>query len=211
MTRVRVLLADDHALLREGLRGLLEAAGFAVVGEAGNGRDALQLALELVPDVVLMDLGMPDMNGIEATALLRERVPRARVIVLSMHADAEHVHRALQAGAAGYLLKESVAAEVIDAVRAVRVGRLHVSEALAGAARSARLRPAGPLESLSQREREVLQLVVEGHTSATIAQRMHLSPKTIETYRSRLMQKLGVRDLPALVKFAVLHGITPPG
>lgn len=210
MKPIRVLLADDHVLMREGLRGLLAAAGIEVVAEAGTGREALARAAEVDPDLVLMDVAMPDMNGIEAAAQLRGRAPRARVIVISMFGDAEHVHRALEAGAAGYLLKDSAAAELIAAVREVHAGRRYFSDAVSERVRSFAASRPGPLASLSVREREVLQAVVEGKTSAQIAAQMHLSPKTVETYRSRLMRKLGVEDLAALVKFAVQHGITPP-
>jgi DNA-binding NarL/FixJ family response regulator len=204
-----VLLADDHALLREGLRALLSSVGdFEVIAEVADGREAVRRSLELAPDIVVMDVAMPGMNGIEATAELRARLPGTRVIALSMHADAEHVHRALEAGAAGYLLKESAAAEVIAAVRAVHVGRTYLSAPIRAYAR--RQGASGPLASLSARERQVLQLVVEGRTSAEIAATLHLSPKSVDTYRSRLMRKLGVEDLPALVKFAIRHGVTPP-
>lgn len=210
MKRIRVLLADDHAVLREGLRALLSSKGdIEVVAEVANGREAVRRALELAPEVVLMDIGMPDMNGVEATALLLAKLPDVRVIALSMHGDAEHVQRALQAGAAGYLLKESAAAEVVAAVRAVHVGKQYLSaEVMRHARRRAGART--PLESLSARERQVLQLVVEGRTSAEIGEALHLSRKSVDTYRSRLMRKLGVEDLPALVKFAIQHGITPP-
>ena len=210
MKPIRVLLADDHALLREGLRALLSSIeDVEIVAEVANGREAVRRALELVPDVVLMDIGMPDMNGVEATAQLVAKLPSVRIIVLSMHGDAEHVQRALKGGAAGYLLKESAAAEVVAAVRAVHLGREYFSPAVV---RHARRRAAGtPLERLSSRERQVLQLVAEGRTSAEIAALVHLSPKSIDTYRSRLMRKLGVPDLAALVKFAVRHGLTPPG
>ena len=210
MKPIRVLLADDHALLREGLRALLSSIeDVEIVAEVANGREAVRRALELVPDVVLMDIGMPDMNGVEATAQLVAKLPSVRIIVLSMHGDAEHVQRALKGGAAGYLLKESAAAEVVAAVRAVHLGREYFSPAVV---RHARRRAAGtPLERLSSRERQVLQLVAEGRTSAEIAALVHLSPKSIDTYRSRLMRKLGVEDIAALVKFAIRHGITPPG
>ena len=210
MKPIRVLLADDHAMLREGLRALLSSMGdIEVVAEVANGREAVRRALELAPQVVLMDIGMPDMNGVEATALLLAKLPGVRVIALSMHGDAEHVQRALQAGAAGYLLKESAAAEVVAAVRAVHAGRRYLSIAVMPHARR-RAGTTTPLASLSARERQVLQLVVEGRTSAEIGAALHLSRKTVDTYRSRLMRKLGVEDLPALVKFAIQHGITPP-
>jgi DNA-binding NarL/FixJ family response regulator len=207
---IRVLLADDHAVVRDGLRSLLQAAGIEVVGAVGGGREAVRLALELRPDVALIDIAMPDMNGIEAARLLRERWPDARIVVLSMHANAEHVHRALAAGAAGYVLKESAGADVVAAVRAVHAGKRYLSAPLAQLEHDAAVRAdaAGPLARLSARERQVLQLVAEGHSSAAIAARVHLSPKTVETYRSRVMKKLGVRDTAALVKFAIQHGIT---
>jgi DNA-binding NarL/FixJ family response regulator len=209
--KTRVLLADDHALMREGLKALLlETDDIEIVGEAGNGRAAVRAVAELNPDVVLMDISMPDLNGIEALRWIEARHPGARVVMLSMHSNAEHVHQALAAGASGYLLKESAAAEVVAAVRAVQGGRRYLSEAirhLEGDTQS-RSDGAGPLDSLSARERQVLQLVVEGRSSAEIARMVHLSPKTVETYRSRLMKKLGVADVTELVKFAVRHGVT---
>jgi DNA-binding NarL/FixJ family response regulator len=208
---LRVLLADDHAVMREGLQTLIEAGGDAiVVATAANGREAVAAALRLQPDVVVMDISMPELNGIEATQAIRERCPRTGVVVLSMHSNREHVHRAFAAGALGYVLKEAAGAEVVAAVRAAAAGRRYVSRAVDDPPAAAGARGAGPLASLSPREREVLQLVVEGRSSAEIARRIHLSPKTVDTYRSRLMKKLGVADLPALVKFALRHGLTPP-
>jgi DNA-binding NarL/FixJ family response regulator len=208
---IRVLLADDHAVLRDGLKALLEAEGFDVIGAVSNGRDAVRSAIDLKPDVVVMDITMPDLNGIEAVALLRDKQPGVRVVMLSMHSSSEHVYRALDAGAAGYLLKESAGEEIAAALRTVCSGRHYVSRALEAtghhaAARSER--DSSPIDSLSARERQVLQLVVEGHSSNEIAGIVHLSPKSVDTYRSRLMKKLGVTDVPALVKFAVRHGLT---
>lgn len=211
---IRVLLADDHAVLRDGLRALLEAPpGISVCGTAGNGRDAVRMAAELEPDVVIMDVTMPDMNGIEATLLLHRKHPLIRVVMLSMHSSAEHVHRALAAGAAGYLLKESAGDEIVTAVHAVHAGRQYLSRLLPALERRSASRESdiSPLASLSTRERQVLQLVVEGRSSAEIAKLVHLSPKTVETYRSRLMKKLGVTDVTGLVKFAIRHGLTPAG
>lgn len=208
--KIRVLLADDHALLREGLKALLGAnADIEVVAEAADGRAALRLVREHAPDVALLDLAMPELNGIEAARLVAEKHPATRSVILSMHSTSEHVFRALAAGAAGYLLKESAAGEVAAAVRAVHAGRRYLSRALA--AYDPDTSGPGPLESLSARERQVLQLVVEGHSSAAIAERVHLSPKSVESYRSRLMKKLGVADVVGLVKFAVQHGLTPLG
>lgn len=204
---ISVLVADDHVVMRDGLKAVLEAAGMRVVAQAGDGREAVRRAIETAPDVVLLDIAMPGLNGIEAAALLREKCPGARVIMLSMHSSSEHVHRALDAGAAGYLLKESAAAEIVSAVKTVHAGRQYLSPAVASFERGAE---ASPLARLSARERQVLQLVVEGRSSAEIAVLVHLSPKSVESYRSRLMKKLGVADVPALVKFALLHGLTPP-
>ena len=204
---IKVLVVDDHAVMRSGLQSVLEAAGMQVVAQAADGREAVRRAAETQPDVVILDIAMPGLNGIEAAALLREKCPAARVIMLSMHSTSEYVHRALGAGAAGYLLKDSAAGEIVAAVRAVRAGKQFLSAAVAGFER--RTGPS-PLERLSARERQVLQLVVEGRTSAEIAKIVHLSPKSVESYRSRLMRKLGVSDVPALVKFALLHGLTPP-
>ena len=209
---LKVLLVDDHAVMREGLAALLSRAGIDVIGTASNGREAVRLARELVPDAVVMDISMPDLNGIEAARQIRVRAPSVRVVMLSMHASREHVHQALAAGADGYVLKESAAAEVATAVRAVAAGRRYLSPSIEAAMLEAGGSAArGPVESLSTRERQVLQLVVEGGSSAEIARTVHLSPKTVETYRSRLMKKLGVANVTALVKFAVQHGLTPPG
>jgi len=209
---IRVLLADDHALMREGLCALLATTpDIEVVGEVGTGREAESRILELTPDVVLMDIAMPDLNGIEAARLIHAKCPAVRIVMLSMHASAEYVYRAFEAGASGYLLKEAAVEEVIAAVRTVHEGRRYLSPAVAesvpdlssGHARS-------PVDSLSARERQVLQLVVEGKTSKEIARMINLSPKSVQTYRSRLMLKLGVNDVPSLVKFALEHGLTPP-
>jgi DNA-binding NarL/FixJ family response regulator len=208
---IRVLLADDHTLLREGLRALLSAhPGIVVVAGVGDGREALRRTEELKPDVLVMDVSMPGLNGIEAAHLIRARCPQTQVVMLSMHSSTEHVFRALRAGALGYVLKESAATEVIAAVQAVHAGQRYLSPALRDAAATDSAGRAGPLESLSARERQVLQLVVEGKSSAEIARIVHLSPKTVETYRSRLMKKLGVADVTSLVKFAIQHGLTPP-
>ena len=209
---IRVLLADDHTLMREGLRALLAtAADIDVVGEVRTGREAERQVLQLGPDVVLMDISMPDLNGIEAARLIHVKCPAVRIVMLSMHATAEYVYRAFEAGACGYLLKESAVEEVIAAVRTVHGGRRYLSPALAESVPDSAFGYArGPVDSLSTRERQVLQLVVEGKTSGEIADLIHLSPKSVQTYRSRLMLKLGVRDLPALVKFALEHGLTSP-
>ena len=209
---IRVLIADDHTIVRDGLRALLEAErDIQVVGDAADGRDVVRQAAQLCPDVALVDIAMPELNGIEASRQIREACPSAQVIILSMHSTAEHIFQALQAGARGYLLKESAGKEVIAAIRAVHAGQRYLSQKISDQALDdyARQREPGPLARLSPREREILQLVVEGKSSAEIAALLSLSPKTVETYRSRMMDKLGVGDLPGLVKFAIQHGLTP--
>jgi DNA-binding NarL/FixJ family response regulator len=212
-----VFLADDHAVVRDGLHALLSAEGdIEVVGTAANGRDAVRRVAELGPDVAVVDVVMPDLGGIEATRQMREASPSTQVVILSMHASEEYVLRALQAGARGYLLKETAGEEVIDAVRAVHAGQRYLSEGIADRLIDGYLdlygesEAGGALAALSPRELEVLQLVVEGKTSPEIAPILSLSPKTIETYRSRLMRKLDIDNVPDLVKFAIKHGLTPP-
>jgi DNA-binding NarL/FixJ family response regulator len=215
---ITILLADDHAVVRDVLKALLrQHQDLLVVGEADTGTAAVRQVREIQPDVVVMDITMPEMNGIEATAEIRRTSPATHVVMLSVHATSEHVFRALKAGATGYVLKESAGQEVVEAVRAVHAGRRHLSLPVqhlveggavgdtAGGARDDR----SPIERLSAREREVLQFVVEGWSSVDIGARLSLSPKTVETYRSRVMTKLGIHDLPGLVRFAITHGITP--
>jgi DNA-binding NarL/FixJ family response regulator len=209
---ITVLIADDHAVIRDGLRLLLEGqADLRVVGQVADGREAVREALRLQPDVVIMDLAMPLLNGIDATTLILEKCEATRVVILSMHSTVEHVYRALQAGATGYLRKESAGSEVVDAVRAVHAGRRYLSQKITETVVDEYIRKRAvesPLESLSMREREILQLIVEGHSGVDIARLLSLSPKTVDTYRSRMMAKLGVADLASLVKFAIQHGLT---
>ena len=205
----RVLLADDHAMMREGLSVLLTGAGMEIVGSVANGRDAVRLASTTAPDAVLMDLTMPEMNGIQATREICSRSPAAKVVMLSMHANREHVYQAMKAGAMGYVLKDAASAELVEAVRAVCAGRRYVSSAIGPLLEFSG--HSGPLDSLSTRECQVLQLVVEGRTSGEIAHAINLSKTSVDTYRSRLMKKLGVSDIASLVKLAVQHGLTPPG
>ncbi|WP_215907675.1 response regulator [Geomesophilobacter sediminis] len=214
---IKILVADDHAIIREGLKLILEnREDMIVIGEARDGGEAVEKAATLHPQVIVMDLAMPGMNGIEATRLIHGRSPEVMIIILSMHHSKAHIVQALRAGARGYLLKESAGEELVQAIRGVVRGELYYGEGVeapaAGQEGTGRGRASGnPLESLSPRELEVLQLVVEGRTSAEIGEMLSLSPKTVETYRSRLMLKLGINNLPALVKFAILHRIIPVG
>jgi DNA-binding NarL/FixJ family response regulator len=209
---IRVLLVDDHQVVRDGLRVLLEAeSDMEVIGGAGNGLEAVRKVHELHPDVVVMDLAMPELNGTEATAQIHDVCPATEVLVLSMHSTAEHIFRAFQAGAQGYVLKESAGPEVVAAVRAVHAGKRYLSQKIAGTVVDDYIRErraATPLESLSRRERQILQLISEGKSTAETAKALFLSPKTVETYRSRMMHKLGVDNFAALVRFAIQHGVT---
>lgn len=208
--RIRVLIADDHALIRDGLRSLLAAQpDIEVVSAAANGREAVREVQRLEPSVVLMDITMPELNGIEATRQIADRCPSVKVIILSVHATVEHYYQAARAGARGYLLKESATEEVAAAIRSVHVGKRFVSTRIAESFQT-RLRAASasPIDSLSRREREILQLVAEGQSSAAIATLISISPKSVDTYRSRLMQKLGLHGLCDMVKFAIRHGLT---
>jgi DNA-binding NarL/FixJ family response regulator len=209
---IKVLLADDHPVVRDGLRALLEAqSDIVVVGDVANGREALREVGKLEPDVIVMDIAMPDLNGIEATVQMQDVCPSTKILILSMHSTTEHIFRALKAGARGYLLKDSAGAEVVEAVRVVNAGRRYLSHKIAATAIDdyiAERDRTSPLESLSRRERQILQLIAEGKSSTEIGKMLFLSPKTVDTYRSRMMHKLGIGDLPNLVKFAIQHGIT---
>lgn len=212
---ISVFLADDHGILRDGLRMLLEAQrDICVVGEAEEGRQAVSGILSSKPDIVLMDITMPELNGIEATRQIQEELPAIKVVILSVHGDSEHVYRAFQAGARGYMLKESAGSEVVEAVRTVYAGRRYLSKKLTEAGLDEYIyerQSRSPIDQLSGREREVFQLTVEGNTSAAIAEKLALSPKTVDTYRSRVMEKLGVDDITGLVRYAIRHGLTPLG
>jgi DNA-binding NarL/FixJ family response regulator len=211
---IRLLLADDHSVLRDGLNALLEAQdGMTVVGHAQDGREAVRKVIELKPDVAIMDIVMPELDGIEATRLLRRSSPLTQVVILSMYSTTEHIFRALQAGAKGYLLKESAGAELVAAVRSVHGGKRYMSQKITETVVDDYIRghlATGPLDRLSNRERQILQLVAEGKSTADIAQTLFLSPKTVDTYRSRLMQKLEIDSFAGLVKFAITCGLTPP-
>lgn len=214
MKPLRVILADDHALVRAGLRALLERLdGVEVVAEADDGRVAVALARQHRPDVVCMDIGMPGLNGVDATAQLGQQCPDVRVLMLSMHKNEEYVSHALQAGAAGYLLKDAAPAELDVALQAVARGDVYLSPAVShhvvsGYVQRVRAPAGGPLVSrLTQRQREVLQLIAEGRTTKQIAATLHLSPKTVETHRRQVMERLAVHDIAGLVRYAVRVGL----
>jgi DNA-binding NarL/FixJ family response regulator len=212
---ISIVLADDHRIVREGLRALLERhEDLKVTGEAADGHEAVRLAQTLKPDVIIMDISMPVLNGIEATQQVLGVSPSTRVIILSMYSTSEHIFRAFKAGAQGYLLKESAGADVVNAVRAVREGKRYLTEKIADAIlddfihQRSLAESESPVSRLSARERHILQLVVEGKSSSEIGSQLFISPKTVETYRSRIMHKLSINDVPGLVKFALQHGLT---
>lgn len=209
---IKVLLADDHAVVRDGLRLLLEAQrDIRVIGEASDGLQAVREAERCRPDVVIMDIAMPKLNGINALIRVREVSPMTKVLILSMYASQEHIRRGLEAGADGYLLKESAGQEVVNAVRALHAGDRYLSPRVTNMLvdEYVHFTPVmkDSLSLLSSREQEVLQLVAEGKSSVKIAEMLCLSLKTVGTYRGRIMDKLQIHDVPGLVKFAIQHGL----
>jgi len=213
---ITVLLADDHAVVRDGLRSMMQAQDdIEVISDAANGHDAVGQAAQLRPDVAIVDIAMPGLNGIDVTRKILKVCPSTKVIILSMYSATEHILQALQAGALGYVLKESAGVEVISAIRAVHDGNRYLSKKILESViddylyQSKIARAESPLARLSIREREILQLVVEGKSSAEIAQILYISSKTVDTHRSRLMKKLDISDLVGLIKFSIQHGLTP--
>jgi len=216
---MRIVLADDHHLVRAGIRALLEALpGVQVVAEAGDGHEALRRLLELKPDVALVDIGMPGLNGLEIVARVARDAPTVRLVILSMHGDPAHVAQALRAGARGYLLKDSAAEELSIALHAVLGGEIylsprvsrHVVEGFLARDTPAESDSAEPGAALTPRQREILQLVAEGRSTKEIAQLLGLSAKTVETHRSQIMERLGIHDLAGLVRYAVRTGLVAP-
>ncbi len=207
--KIRILLVDDHRMVRQGFRMILEAQeDMEVIGEAGNGHDAVEMARNLKPDVVVMDVTMPGLNGIEAARRIREAEPLVRVLALSVHRDGVYVREIVRAGAEGYILKESADSELIAAVRAVAAGNSYLSPEVAGAVlKDYRKHATNPLDLLSSREREVLQSIAEGKTNKEIATNLSLSVYTVDGHRTRIMEKLGLHSIGELVRFAVRNGL----
>jgi two-component system, NarL family, response regulator NreC len=211
---IRVLLADDHAVLRAGLRALLSAEpDLEVVGEAGDGEEAVALAERLKPDVVVMDITMPRMDGLQATRRITDRLPDTRVLVLTMHAEDQYLFRVIEAGGSGYVLKRSADAELMNAIRAVQRGEAYLYPSAMRTLLEAYRRGDRSTETpttLTDREEEVLKLTAEGYSNTEIAQRIYLSPKTVDTYRQRIMEKLGLHHRAELVRYALDRGLLRP-
>jgi DNA-binding NarL/FixJ family response regulator len=214
--KIDVLIADDHQIVREGLRSLLaQEPGIRVVGEAAEGRTTLRLARELAPDVIIMDVAMPDLNGIEATRQIVAEFPAIRILALSMHDDRRFVLKMLKAGAKGYLLKDCAFKDLVKAIRVVVANRIYLGSEVADILAqdylaSATSKESSALQTPSPREREVLQLLAEGGSSHRIAESLHISIKTVETHRAQLMAKLKVRSVAELTKYAIREGLTAP-
>jgi len=213
MSDIRVLLVDDHLLVRMGMRTLLNAVpGITVIGDTGDGRSALESVATLAPNIVLMDISMPELNGLEATTRIAKDYPLSRVIILSMHAHEEYVLQALRAGAAGYLVKNAAPEELELAIRAVARGETYLSPAISRHVVEELLgggnKSANPVDALTPRQREILQLIAEGQSTKQIAATLSVSIKTIESHRAQLMERLDIRDVAGLVRFAIRHGVT---
>jgi DNA-binding NarL/FixJ family response regulator len=212
MARARVLLADDHPILRQGLVGILNASGeVEVVAEAGDGNEAVEKAIATRPDIVVLDISMPRLNGLEAARRIHKALPGTRVLVLTMHEDEEYVLKMVRAGVSGYLVKDGAASELVAAVRALRAGKGYfgpqASKALSEVYQEARPFPEDPYGRLTDREREVFQLLVEGRTNAQVAEILFISAKTVDNHRTHLMEKLGVHNTAELLRYAAKHGL----
>jgi len=215
MSRLRVVIVEDHALVRAGMRALLQKLdGIEVVSDVGDGWEAVNAVQRDAPDLVLMDIAMPGLNGLDATSRIVKESPATRVILLSMHANEEYLQQALQAGASGYLLKGAELVELEMAIRTVGRGEAYLTPAVAKFAieayREKSEGPSSPLAKLTMRQREILQLIAEGQTTKDIARRLNLSVKTVETHRAQLMERLDIHDVPGLVRFAIRVGLIEP-
>jgi DNA-binding NarL/FixJ family response regulator len=209
-SEIRILLAEDHTLVRAGIRSLLDRiGGMTVVAEASDGTEAVRLARKHQPQLVVMDIGMAGLNGLEATRRIRSDNPEARILILSMHANEQYVHQALQAGASGYLLKDAATEELELAIQAAFRGQTYLSPRISRQLVEDYLKhgEANPADQLTPRQREILQLIAEGRSTRAIAERLHVSIKTVETHRAQLMDRLDIHDVPGLVRFAIRSGV----
>jgi DNA-binding NarL/FixJ family response regulator len=208
---IRILLADDHSVVRQGFRMILsQHADLTVVGEATNGQEALEKALELKPDVTVLDIAMPGVNGVEAARLIRQNVPECRILVLSMYKDAPYVRETLRAGAKGYLLKDSIDEDLVKAVRAVARGEGFLSPAISATVLDDyQKHVSDPLDQITPRERQLLQMLAEGKTSKDIATELNISVYTVDAHRGRIMKKLQLRSIGDLIRFALQRGLIP--
>jgi DNA-binding NarL/FixJ family response regulator len=208
---IQILFADDHIMVRQVVRALLEQAGMAVLGEASDGQEALQIADAQPPDVALLDITMPHLNGLETARRLRDACPQTKMIMLTAHTEDSYVLEAVQAGAVGYVVKTQATRDLVQAIRDVLQGGMYLSPRVSHTVVTAYLRHADlPPDPLTSREREVLQLIAEGETTKEIAWRLELSTKTVESHRSRLMHKLDIHDTATLVRYAIRRGLAHP-
>ena len=217
MGKIRVLLAEDHTIVRKGLRALLEdEPGMEVVGEAGTGREVVEKAEQLLPDVVLMDITMPDLNGLEATRRIKKRLPEIEVLVLTVHTNEEYIFQILRAGASGYVVKQAAPAELVTAIRAVQRGDSFLSPSISKRVieeyvrQAKRTKEEEDYDPLTGREREVLQLIAEGHSNREIAELLHISVKTVDNHRTHLMEKLDIHNAAQLTQYAIQRGMISP-
>lgn len=214
MSVIKVLLADDHQVIREGLKMLLNASeGVEVVGEAESGRKVIDMLQKVSPDVIVMDVSMPELNGIDATARIRKEYPDVKILALSMHTDRRFIEGMLKAGASGYLVKDCAATELLSAIELVTTGEIYLSPKIAGKIvkrflKQSSAQDEGAASSLSTREREILQLIAEGNDAKQIAFELCLSPKTVEAHRRNIMEKLNIHNVAQLTKFAIKEGLT---
>jgi DNA-binding NarL/FixJ family response regulator len=208
---IRVLLADDHLIVRQGLKDLLQREGFTVIAEASDGREAVRLAREHRPEIAVLDLSMPLLNGLDAAREIQQSCPRTALILLTMHTEDPYIVEAMRAGVKGYVLKTQAAADLVQAIRDVSQGRLYLSPQVSGALAAALMNKSDSQEDpLSPRERQVLQLIAEGQTTKEIASLLGISVKTAESHRSRIMDKLGIHEIAGLVRYAIRRGLVQP-
>jgi two-component system response regulator NreC len=208
---MRVILADDHQVVRQGIRSLLEKAGHEVVGEAADGREALKLARTLAPDIAVLDFGMPRLNGLDTSREIRKLSPKTKIILLTMYADRAYILEAVRVGAKGYVVKTEAAEDLIRAIREISRGEIHLSPSIANSLVDVYLDESQlPADSLTPRERQVLHLIAEGNTTKQIAHQLFISFKTADSHRSRLMRKLDLHDIAGVVRYAIQKGIIRP-